>query len=89
MRLSSDPADPDYRPDLFSTAKIRFNGYEVTRVVLADEERGYIVQISTDYNGNMLVRHGEMVTEKRFGGVQIILADEQPVLDLTGMLAGA
>lgn len=73
MRLSTNPNDPDYKPDLAARAKIRFNGYEVERVIEADEERGFIVQAMADQNGNIITRNGEVATVRRFGGVQVIL----------------
>lgn len=84
MRLSVNPEDPDYKPDVMARSKIRFNGYEVDRVLVADEDRGYIVQAMADENGQVIWRYGEPASVKRYGSVEIVVEEPQKALFYDG-----
>lgn len=68
MRVSTELTDPGYTTDFF---RVVFNGYEVERIITADEEKGIIVQRVVDQYGNAVMRDGEWVTERRRGGVVV------------------
>lgn len=86
MRLSCREDDPGFQPaDKTLTAVIYLNGSEITGVITADEERGFILRYMRDEQGRIRVDGNEARTEKLYGKVQIEIPGvyEKPALGAT------
>ena len=53
---------------------ITLNGEQVSRVIEADTDEGYIVRMVTDDRGQVIVGHKEILTERLTGRVEVRLA---------------
>lgn len=76
MRLSADKTDPGYSWYLRHLCSVIFLDGEKQRFCLtADDEQGFIVRYKADAKGNLVVdlERGEIVREKVFGRVKIVL----------------
>ncbi|MGZ8339129.1 MAG: hypothetical protein ACXW2U_05390 [Telluria sp.] len=70
MRLSADPAHPDYKADMLP-CKVYLDGVEVRDCLHADEEAGQMVCASRNESGEIYVIGDEIATEVRKGAVRI------------------
>lgn len=75
MRLSTEPEDPDYDPEVFGVVAVKLDGVTQTWVISADEDKGEIVIIARDAAGRALHRDDEYLTERKTGKVEIIIDD--------------
>lgn len=72
MRVSGDPADPDYWRAKFARVEVRLNGQSLQFVTEADDEEGYVVIDAQDGNGDFLIERGYFVSKRLQGNVVIV-----------------
>ncbi|MCL8382060.1 hypothetical protein [Xanthobacter aminoxidans] len=75
MRISADPASPDYYAAKAPGARVLFDGIEIDRCRLADEERGYVIVTLVDGVGRVVLEGEEIATQLRYGEVKIVLRE--------------
>lgn len=63
-------------PNWYKVAQVFLDGTVQLGVVLADEEYGYIDKFKLDDQGQHITEANQLVTERKYGKVHIILRPE-------------
>ena len=74
MRISADSKDVGYLPgERQRGVRVILNGTELSGVVTADEEQGYVLRVRCDGKGRIMADGDVVATEELRGTVEIIL----------------
>lgn len=72
MRISADPKDIGYKPELLRKTRVFFNGVEIVGVRTADDRIGFVEQYLFDEKGRVRTnKNGDPVILPSFGQVRI------------------
>jgi len=74
MRISADKDNVGYVPaEQRRGVQIRLDGQELSEVITADEEQGYVCRIMRDDQHRIVTKGGTVATEELRGTVEVIL----------------